>query len=142
MVIKLRSKNYITSLYNCCIIAQKLLMLKQGIKTISFKFVQTCSLSRSVQNLYNLVPVGFSLLWQCQKVKGPLRLRSRPLLMQGLRFLFRTWIIWKIGTVILFKRTMAEKDICHAHKFHSLDRNFSFCMDFLHCWWLLKVEKE
>ena len=73
MVIKLRSKNYITSLCNCCIIAQKLLMLKQGIKTVSFKFVQTCSLSRSVQNLYNLVPVGFSLLWQCQKVKGPWR---------------------------------------------------------------------
>ena len=30
----------------------------------------------------------------------------------------------------LFKRNMAEKDICRAHTFPSLDFNFSFCMNF------------
>ena len=34
------------------------------------------------------------------------------------------WIIWKIKSVILFKRNMAEKDVCHAHTFCSLDCNF------------------
>ena len=38
----------------------------------------------------------------------------------------------KIGTIILFKRNTAEKDVCQAHKFCSLNCNFSFCMDFLH----------
>ena len=40
------------------------------------------------------------------------------------------WIIWKIGTVILFKTNMAEKDVCRAHTFCSLDCNFSFSTDF------------
>ena len=38
------------------------------------------------------------------------------------------WIIWKIDAVILFKRNMAEKDVCHAHMFCSLDCNIFFCM--------------
>ena len=29
-----------------------------------------------------------------------------------------------------------------TNKFRSLDSNFSFCMDFLHRWWLLKVKKR
>ena len=41
--------------------------------------------------------------------------------------LVSNWIIWKIGAVILFKRNMAEKDVCRAHTFRSLDCNFSFC---------------
>ena len=41
--------------------------------------------------------------------------------------LVSNWIIWKIGAVILFKRNIAEKDVCRAHTFHSLDCNFSFC---------------
>ena len=47
------------------------------------------------------------------------------------RVLFRKWIIWKIGAVILFKRNMVEKDIWCAHMLRSLDCNFSFCTDFL-----------
>ena len=50
-------------------------------------------------------------------------------------------IIWKIGVVILFKRNMAEKDVSRAYTFHSLDYNFSFFIDILHRWWLLKVKK-
>ena len=32
-----------------------------------------------------------------------------------------------------FKTNMAEKDVCREHTLCSLDCNFSFCMDFLHC---------
>ena len=53
--------------------------------------------------------------------------------MQGLRVLFRMWIIWKIGAAILFKTNGAEKDACRAQTFRSLDGNISFCADFLHC---------
>ena len=60
---------------------------------------------------------------------------SRPPLMQGLRVLIWMWIIWKISAIILFKRNMAEQDVCHAHMFHFLNCNFSFCADFLHHWW-------
>ena len=41
--------------------------------------------------------------------------------MQGLGILFRMWIIWKIGNIILFKTNMAQKDIWHENMFHSLD---------------------
>ena len=49
-------------------------------------------------------------------------------------------IIWKVGPVILFKRNMTVTDVCRAHKFRSLDCNFSFCTNILHRWWLLKVK--
>ena len=82
---------------------------------------------------------GFFSLWRlCQKVKRPWRRvrtwrhRSKPLLTQDLRVLFRMWIIWKISTIILFKRNIAEKDICRTH----------VLCDFLHRWWLLKVKKN
>ena len=55
-------------------------------------------------------------------------------LMQGSRVLFQTWIICKVGALILFKINMAEKDVHCAHTYCSLDCNFSFCMDFLHHW--------
>ena len=48
--------------------------------------------------------------------------------MQRLRVLFRMWNIWKIGVTIFFKRNMAEKDVCHAHMFCSLDCNFPVCI--------------
>ena len=32
--------------------------------------------------------------------------------------LFRIWIILKIGAVILFKRNMAEKDVCRSYVPH------------------------
>ena len=32
--------------------------------------------------------------------------------------LFRIWIILKIGAVILFKRNMAEKDVCRTYVPH------------------------
>ena len=31
-----------------------------------------------------------------------------------------------------FSYNMEQKDVCRAHKFHSLDLNLSFCTNFLH----------
>ena len=59
-------------IYNYRVTAQKLPMLKQGMKTINAEFIRTCELSqlffvkfrlyafRSVQNLCKLVPRAFS----------------------------------------------------------------------------------
>ena len=41
------------------------------------------------------------------------------------------WIIWEIGAMMLFKRDMAEKDVCRAHTFRSMDYKF-FCTYFSH----------
>ena len=62
-----------------------------------------------------LVPKRKKILEQgCSRQVWTLRLRSRPPLTQGLRVLLQMRIIWKIGAVNLFKRNMAEKDICCA----------------------------
>ena len=134
-------------IYNYPIIAQKLPMLKQVVTTINTEFILTSALSQlpfvQFRPYANLVPRALM-----SKSKSPWRrvwaihLRSRPPLTQGSRVLFRMWVIWKIGAIILFKRNMAEKDVCRAHMFRSLGCNFSFCRDFLHHWWLLKVKKE
>ena len=84
----------------------------------------------------------------CQKVKRPWRqvwilcLSSRVPLTLGFRVLFWMRIIWKSTAIILSKRNMAEKDVCCIHTLHCLDCKCSFCMEFLHHWWLLKVKKN
>ena len=117
-------------------------MLKQGVITINDDFIQTRALSKFffVQfRPYATSFPGLLLYLTLMPKRRPwrriwtLRLCSRPPLMQGSMVLFQMWIIWKIGNVILFKRNMTEKGICHGHMFHSLDCIFSFCMDFLHC---------
>ena len=40
------------------------------------------------------------------------------------------------------QRKYGRKKVYCAHSFCSVDCNFSFFMDFLHHWWLLKVKKE
>ena len=121
----------------------------RNLKTLNvFKHVHYPNFLSSSSDLMEPYSQAFFSLWcYCQKVKRhwrgvwTLRHRSRLPLMHRSRVLFRMWIIWKIGAVILFKSNMTEKDISHAHTFHSLDCNFYFCTDFLHCWWLLKVKK-
>ena len=100
-------------------------MLKQGVKTISAEFIRIRALSQlsfiqfrpyatSFQRLVLSLTSNFFSL-QCQKVKRfwrrvwTLSLRSRPPLTQGWRVLFRMWIIWKIGAVILIKRKYGRK---------------------------------
>ena len=91
---------------------------------------------------------GFSLWLLCQKVKRPWRqvwtlcLSSRVPLTLGLRILLWMRIIWKSNAIILSKRNMAEKDVCCIHTFHCLDCQCSFCMEFLHHWWLKKKKKN
>ena len=96
--------------------AQKRPMLKQGVKTINPEFIRTHALSQLSFVQFRPFAISFPGLL--------LSLTLMPLLRQGLRVFFRMWIICKIGAVILFKRNMAEKDVCRAHTFRSLNCNF------------------
>ena len=40
------------------------------------------------------------------------------------------------------QKKYGRKNVYCARTFRSLDCNFSFCTDFLHYWWLLKIEKN
>ena len=127
-------------------------MLKQDLKTINAEFIRTRALSqlsfvqfRPYATSFPGLLLTLTLMWKSKKTLEKsldLCLYSRPPLRQVSRALFQMWIIWKIGAIILFKTNMAEKDVCRSHTFPSLDCNFSFCTDFLHCSWLLNVEKE
>ena len=126
-------------------------MLKQGVKTINTEFIWTYALSNFILSSLDLMQPrsrGFSLWRWCQKIKRPwrcvwtLRLRSKHPLTQGLRVLFRMWIIWKLRAIILFERNMAERDVCRAHALRSLSCNVSFCTGVLHRWRLLNIYKK
>ena len=62
---------------------------------------------RPVQTLHNLVCWAFSLS------EGSC---------------FECGLFINFGAIILYKRIMADKDVCPAHTFSSVDCNFSFCM--------------
>ena len=133
-----------------CIIAQKHPTSKQGIKTINTEYIQTILLSQLSFAQFRPYATSFQglllSLTLMPKLKRPWRwvwtlyFCSRPPLTHGLMILLRMWIICKISTVILLKRNMTKKDVCWTQMFHSLSCNFSFCTDFLHQWWLLKVK--
>ena len=40
------------------------------------------------------------------------------------------------------QKKYGKKDVCRGHTFCSLECNFSFCTDFLHRWWHLKLNKR
>ena len=130
MVTKLKSKNYITKNFKISkkffiiidrIIRQKLPILKQGVKTINSEFIRTRALSqlsfiqfRPYATSFPGLLLSLTLMPKSKKTlvtSSDFTLSLRPPLTQGLRVLFRTWIIWKIVSVILFKRNMAE-DVC------------------------------
>ena len=126
-------------------------MLKQGIKTINDEFVWTCALSQLSFVQFRPYATSFlKLLSLTLMSKGKNTLEMSLDLTSSFKTsadarvesLVSNVDYLKIGTIILFKRNTAEKDLCQAHKFCSLNCNFSFCMDFLHCWWLLKVKKN
>ena len=127
-------------------------MIKKGVKAINAEFIRTRALFqlssvqfRSYGTLFPGILLSLTLMpkrkraWRRVKT---LCIRSGPSLTQVLKVLFRMWIIWKIGAVILLKRNTAEKDTYRAHTFDSLDCNFSFCTGFLHRWRLLKIKKR
>ena len=70
-----------------------------------------------------------------------------------LRTSFKTSIDRRVKSLVLYvdylenwylnfiQKKCWGKDVFSAHTFCSLDCNFSFCMDFLHCWLLLNVKK-
>ena len=115
---------------------EHMLMLKQGVKTINIQFIQTRALPKF--SFIQFRPYGTSfvrfllpltLISKSKKILKP-EDEFRPytlvqdlcwLLTQGSKVLFRMRFICKICTIILIKIYMAEKDICCAHTFHSLD---------------------
>ena len=128
-------------IYNYRIIAQKLAMLNQGVKTIFAEFIRTLVLSQLYFVQFKPYATSFpellltlALMWKSKKTQEKmLDLTSR---VKGLVSNVDYLENWSCN----FKTNMAEKDICRAHTFHSLDCNFSFCTDFLHHSWLLKVK--
>ena len=135
------------------LIAQKLQMLKQDIKTINAEFNRKRALSQlyftqlrpDVTSLSGLL-FSLTLMSKCKKTLET-SLDLRPLLKTSVDArvkgpFIKCKLIINSSGVILFKRNMTEKDVCCAHTFSSLDYNFSFRMAFLHRWWLLKVKKE
>ena len=104
------------------------------------EFIRTCALYQLSFGQFRPYATSFPRLFSLTLIPKSKKileasLNLTPLLKTSLdarsRVLFRKWIIWKIGAVILFKRDMAEKDILRAHMLRSLDYNFSFCTDFL-----------
>ena len=126
-------------------------MLKQGVKTINAEFIRTHALSqlsfvqfRPYATLFPEPLLILMLKWKSRKTLGTsldLTLSFKTSVAVRVEVLFQIWIIWKIGVIILFKTNMAEKDVCRANTFHSLDCNY-FCTDVLHRWWLLKEKQE
>ena len=123
-------------------------MLKQGVKTINAELIRTRALSQLSFTHFRPYAISFPrlllslTLMQKSKKTMETSLDLTPSfktsqLTQGLRVLFRMWVIWKTSAVILFKRNMAEKNVCRAHTFRSLNCNFSFRKDVLHRWRLL-----
>ena len=123
-------------------IAEKLPMLKQGVITINSEFVRTCVLSqlsfvqfRPYATSFPGLLLSLALISKSKKTLET-SLDLKPWFKTSVdaksRILFQMWIIWKTSTVILFKRNMAEKDVCRARSFCSLDCSFSFRTEYLH----------
>ena len=125
-------------------------MLRQGVKAINSEFMRTRALFqlcfiqfRPYAILFAGLLLSLTLMPKSKKTLGT-SFNLTPSFKISVdtreRVLFRMWIIWKIGPVILFKRNMTEKDVCYAQTVRSLDCNFSFRTDILHRWWLLKLK--
>ena len=102
-----------------------------------------------VQTLCNLVPRVSSLFnVNIKKQKDPGEELGPYTFIQDLHWVkgwgscFECGLFINFGTIILFKRSMTEKDVCLPHRFISLDCSFSFCTDFFNYWWLCKVKKK
>ena len=110
--------------------AQKLPILKQGVKTINAEFIGTGALSQLsfVQSRPYATSFPFFLLSLTLASQSKKTLETSLDLTPPFKTLVdvkveEMWIIWKIDAVILFKRYMAEKDFCRAHTSRSLDCN-------------------
>ena len=128
-------------------------MLKQGVKTINAEFIRTRALSQLSFVEFRLYASFFLLGLFSLTVM----LKSKKILETSLDLThsFDTsvrpdaWVEGLISNVDCLenrRRTFIQKKYDRknrlpAHTFRSLDCDFSFCMDFLHRWWLQKVKK-
>ena len=96
-------KNSSIIILNYSIIAQKLPMIKQGVKTMNAEFIWTHALFQ----LTFIRLLLFLTLMPKSKKTLETSLNLLPLFKTSLdarvRALFWMWIMWKIGTLILFK---------------------------------------
>ena len=128
-------------------------MLRQGVKTISTEFIRTRALSQLSFVQFRTYATSFQGLLLSLTVMS----KNKKTLETSLDlYAFVQVLLWRKGPTSCFecrlfgksaasfysKKNMAEKDVCRAHTFRYLDCNFSFCMDCLHRWWLLKVKKK
>ena len=127
-------------------------MLKEGMKTINAEFIRTRASSqlsfgqfRSYATSFPGLLLTLTLTWKSKMIPGtsldltPSFKTSVDAKVEGLVSNVDYLENW---CMLLFKTNMAEKDACCEHTFLSLDCNFSFCTEFLHRWWLLKVKKS
>ena len=96
-------KNSSIIILNYSIIAQKLPMIKQGVKTMNAEFIWT----RALSQLTFIRLLLFLTLMPKSKKTLETSLNLLPLFKTSLdarvRALFWMWIMWKIGTLILLK---------------------------------------
>ena len=128
-------------------------MLKQGVKTINAEFIRTRALSQLSFVEFRL----YSSFFLLGLFSLTVMLKSKKILETSLDLThsFDTsvrpdaWVEGLISNVDCLenrRRTFIQKKYDRkrrlpAHTFRSLDCDFSFCMDFLHRWWLQKVKK-
>ena len=129
-------------IYNYSVIAQKLPLLKQGLKTINAEFIRTRALSQlsfvQFRPYVTSIPGPFLSLTLMSRSKKTLE--TSVDLTPSFKTSFHAKVEGLVSNVDylenrrrnFIQRNVAEKDVCHAHTFCSVDCNFSFCMDFLH----------
>ena len=119
--------------------------VKKGVKTINIEFVWTRPLSQLSFVHFRPYVTSFPRLLFLTLIS-----KSKKTLEPSLDLTpsFKTSVDARVdglflnfGAVIIFKRNMAEKDVCRAHSFGSQNCNFSFCKESLLRWWLRKVKR-
>ena len=115
-------------------------MLKKSLKRINAEFIQTRVLPqlsflqfRHYATSFLVLLLTLTLTSKNKKIlKTSLdhMLSCKTSVGSRVNGLVPVWIIWKIGALILFKRNMAEKDLCRAHNFCSINCNFLFVQTF------------
>ena len=117
-------------------------MIKQGIKTMNSGFIRTYALFQLPFVQFRPYEISFLRLL----LSLALIPKSKKTLEMSWDIipLFKTSLDARVEGLVLnvdyiknqcynfIQKKQTEKDIWHAHTFHSLDHNFSFCTDFLH----------
>ena len=116
-------------------------MLKQGVKTIEAEFTRTRALSQ-----LSVVQFGPYATFFLGLLLSLMLMSKRKMILEtslDLKPSFKTSVDARVEDLVSnvdyfknwrcnFSYNMEQKDVCRAHKFHSLDLHLSFCTNFLH----------